>query len=109
MSPDLTLFFAMLAGGLLTFATRVVFLLGGERWKPGETFRALLAYVPPAVLAALIAPEVLVREGALALGLDNPRLWAALAAALVALWTRSVLATIGVGLAVLWGLQLLGG
>lgn len=107
MSTNLILGLSMLAGGLLTFATRAVFLLGGKRLSLGPRFRALLAYVPPAVLAALIAPEVFVRDGALAMGLDNPRLWAALVAAGVALWTRSVLATIGLGLLALWCLQLI--
>lgn len=102
MSEGLILVLAMLAGGVLTFASRAVFLLGGSRWSPGPRFRALLAYVPPAVLAALIAPEIFVQEGSLQLGADNARLWAALLAAGVAWKTRSVLATIAVGLAALW-------
>jgi branched-subunit amino acid transport protein len=67
----------------------------------------LLAYVPPAVLAALIAPEVFVRHGDLVLATDNPRLWAAVLAALVAFMTRSVLATIALGLLALWVIQLM--
>lgn len=104
MSEGLVLWLAMLAGGLLTFAIRAAFLLGGARWAPGPGFRRLLAYVPPAVLAALIAPEIFVTGGELVLGPTNPRLWAALGAALVAWRTRSVLATIATGLLLLWGL-----
>lgn len=107
MSRDLILLLGMLAAGLLTFATRAVFLLGGARWAPGPRFSALLRYVPPAVLAALIAPEVFVRGGELVTGFDNPRLWAALVAMLVALKTRSVLWTIASGLACLWLVQAL--
>lgn len=107
MKDSLILGLSMLAGGVLTFATRAVFLLGGERFSLGPHFRALLAYVPPAVLAALIAPEIFVRGGELVLGPDNPRLWAAVVAVVVALLTRSVLATIALGLLAVWGIQML--
>lgn len=105
MSDGLLLWLAMIGGGLVTFISRAVFLLSGERFHPGPRFRALLAYVPPAVLAALIAPEVLVRNGEFAFDPASPRLWAALLAGVVAYFTRSVLATISVGLAALWLLQ----
>ena len=105
MSDTLILCLSMLVGGLLTFATRAIFLLSGERFNLGPNFRALLAYVPPAVLAALIAPEIFVRNGAMLLGPENPRVWAGLVAVLVALWTKSVLLTIALGLASLWLLQ----
>lgn len=107
-SPTVLLCLGMLACGLLTFAMRLLFLLGSERLHLGPRFRALLAYVPPAVLAALIAPEIFIRAGHLNAGADNPRLWAALVAAGVALVTRNVLATIATGLLALWGLQALG-
>lgn len=105
MSDTVVLCLAMLAGGVVTFATRVIFLMSGERFRPGPGFRALLGYVPPAVLAALIAPEIFLRDGAISLGADNLRLWAALLAGVVALLTRSVLATIASGLGALWLLQ----
>jgi branched-subunit amino acid transport protein len=105
MSSTALLCLVMLVSGLLTFAARAIFLLGGERLQLGPRFRALLAYVPPAVLAALIAPEIFVRGGHLAASPDNPRLWAALIAVFVALYTRSVLATITFGLLALWALQ----
>ncbi len=104
MSEHWLLLGCMLAGGLITFATRAAFLLGGKRFQPGPRFQMLLGYVPPAVLAALIAPEIFVSKGAFVLEVANPRLWAALAAGLVAWKTRSVLATIAVGLLFVWGL-----
>lgn len=99
------LFLAMLAGGLLTFAARALFIVSGERFALGPRFRQLLSYVPPAVLAALIAPEVLLQHGQLALSPGNPRLLATLVAIAVALYTRSVLATIALGMLALWGVQ----
>lgn len=107
MNDSLLLFLTMLGGGVVTFATRVIFLMSGARFRLNQGFRVLLGYVPPALLAALIAPEILVKNGHPVLAADNPRLWAALLAGLVALVTRSVLATIGGGLAALWLLQLL--
>ncbi len=102
-----TLVLAMAACGLVTFLIRLSFIAGG-RWLPQSArFQALLRYVPPAVLAALIAPEIFMRPQGLALGPDNPRLWAAVVAVLVALATRSVLATIATGMLALWGLQML--
>lgn len=106
MSLDAVLLVAaMLGGGLLTFASRALFLLAGEKATLGPRLRALLAYVPPAVLSALVVPEVFVRDGELLLSANNPRLWAAAIAVLVAWRTRSVLATIAIGLAALWALQ----
>lgn len=99
------LMLSMIACGLVTFLIRLSFIAGG-RWLPDNPrFQALLRYVPPAVLAALIAPEVLIRDGAFAAAPDNPRLWAALAAIAVALLSRNVLATIVAGMLTLWGVQ----
>ncbi len=107
MNDNVLLCLAMIAGGLITFATRALFLMSGERFRPGPEFRALLGYVPAAVLAALIAPEVLIQQGHFPPLLENPRLWAGFLAALVAYFTRSVLATIALGLIALWLFQLL--
>ncbi|MCX9157691.1 AzlD domain-containing protein [Niveibacterium sp. 24ML] len=110
MNSELGLNLTLLACGLLTFLTRFSFIAGGRRLALGPRLQALLRYVPPAVLAALIAPEVFMRDAALDLSPGNPRLIAAAVAAVVALRTRSVTLTIGVGLVTLWVAQgLLGG
>jgi branched-subunit amino acid transport protein len=66
-----------------------------------------LRYVPPAVLSAIIFPELLMPGGTLTIGWGNVRLFAGLAAALVAWRTRNVLLTIVVGMGVLYLLQAL--
>lgn len=91
--------------GLATFATRLSFiaLLGH-----GETpllLRRALRLVPPAVLSALVFPDLLVRDGAADLSPGNLRLVAGLVAVGVALRWRNVLLTIGAGMAALWTLQ----
>ena len=105
MRDSLGLIFTLLACGVLTFLTRFSFIAGGRRLTLSPRLQALLRYVPPAVLAALIAPEIFVRDGALDFSPTSPRLIAAVLAALVALRTRSVTLTIGVGLLALWGAQ----
>ena len=102
MSDDLWLLLTIVACGLITWALRLSFIVSGAQFAPGPRMKALLGYVPPAVLAALIAPEIFVREGGIDLAIGNPRLLAALVAMAVAFFTRSVLATIASGLAALW-------
>lgn len=102
---ELKLLLAMAACGLLTFLIRLSFIAGG-RWLPANPrFQLLLRYVSPAVLAALIAPELLLHEGELRFALDNPRLLGGVVAIGVALLTRNVLATIAAGMAALWCVQ----
>lgn len=94
---------ATMAGcGLMTFAIRFSFISGGSHLVLSPRFQKLLRYVPPAVLSALIAPEILIRHGAFDLSLGNPRLWAGVVAVLVALFSRNVLATIAAGMTALW-------
>ncbi|GAA5184439.1 hypothetical protein GCM10025771_38520 [Niveibacterium umoris] len=105
MSDTTVLILTLCACGLVTFLTRFSFIAGGRRLAPGPRLQAGLRYVPPAVLAALIAPEVFVQGGVVALSPSSPRLIAAVLASIVALRTRSVSLTIGVGLIVLWAAQ----
>jgi branched-subunit amino acid transport protein len=104
MSNDV-LWLTMIACGVVTFLIRLSLIAGGHWLPQGGRLEALLRYVPPAVLAALIAPDVLMQNGQLALQGGNLRLWAAVAALLAAYLTRSVLATIATGMATLWLLQ----
>ena len=60
-----------------------------------------LEYVPIAVLAALLAQEVAVADGHLALPLENLALVAVVPAILVAIRTRSLIATVACGVVVM--------
>jgi branched-subunit amino acid transport protein len=97
----------MLLGGLITFGMRfsLIYLFG--RFQVTETIRRALHYVPPAVLSAIIFPELFLREGMLYLSLENTRLLAGLAAILVAWFSRNTLVTILAGMAALFLLQFL--
>jgi branched-subunit amino acid transport protein len=91
----------MLAGGALTYLTRLSFIvLFAKITMPVWLVRAL-RFVPPAVFSALIFPELFMLGGQLNLALGNTRLLAGGAAILVALWKRNILLTILVGMVVL--------
>jgi branched-subunit amino acid transport protein len=98
----MTIWAVMILGGLATFTIRATFiLLVGQREIPPQVRRALY-YIPPAVLTAIIVPELLLPQGELEISLTNPNLLAGVAATLVAWRTRNVLFTILVGMVVFW-------
>jgi len=97
----------MLLGGLITFGMRfsLIYLFG--RFQVPETMRRALHYVPPAVLSAIVFPELLLRNGTLYLSLENFRLLAGLVAILVAWFSKNTLITIIAGMIALVLLQIL--
>ncbi len=96
-----------LLGGLLTFGMRFSFIYLFGRYEIPATLRRALRFVPPAVLSAIIFPELLIQSGRLDLSLANFRLLAGVAAMLVAWKTRNILLTILAGMIALLVLQLL--
>ena len=96
----------MICGGIFTFGTRFVMLTkwvtdGLPRWVIDA-----LAFVPIAVLTAILVPAVLIDPSTQQIVVsENARFFAAVMATIVALLTRSVIATISSGLASLWIMQ----
>jgi len=101
----MSVWLVMLVGGFITFGMRfsLIYLFG--KFHIPETLRKALHYVPPAVLSAIVFPELLLRQGVLNLSLDNDRLLAGLIAILVAWFSRNTLLTILVGMLALFLLQ----
>jgi branched-subunit amino acid transport protein len=95
----------ILAVGAVTFLLRASFIAFADPHRFPHRFRQALAFVPPAVLAAIVAPGLWIKDGAFDASLDNPRWIAGLAAIAVAVLLRSVVACIAAGMAVLWLLQ----
>jgi len=95
--------------GVITFALRLS-LIGalGQRTLPPLLVRAL-RYVPPAMLMAIIVPELVLPGGQLDLSLGNARLLAGVLAAVVAWLSKNVFLTVGAGMAALWLLTALMG
>ena len=101
----MNIWLVLLMGGLITFLIRFSFIyLFGKLHVP-ETVRKALHYVPPAVLSAIVFPELFMPEDVLALSLENVRLLAGLAAILVAWVSKNTLITIVAGMAALFLLQ----
>jgi branched-subunit amino acid transport protein len=102
----MNIWLVMLLGGLITFGMRfsLIYLFG--RFEVPETIRRALHYVPPAVLSAIVFPELLMPNGTLILSLDNTRLLAGLIAILVAWFTKNTLITIIAGMLALFLLKL---
>ncbi|UPT74810.1 MAG: AzlD domain-containing protein [Elusimicrobiota bacterium] len=95
-------------GGLFTFATRFSFIYALGRVRIPPALHRALRFVPPAVLSAIIFPEVLMTDGRLDAGLGNHRMLAAAVALAVAARTKKVLPTIAAGMAALLLLSRLG-
>ena len=96
------IWWVMIFCGVVTFFTRFVMFSDMAPKKLPDWSEDVLSFVPVAVLTAIIVPSVLIGgDNALEIT-DNERLPAAILAGLVAWLTRSVLATIGIGLAALW-------
>lgn len=99
---------AIVVIGVATFAFRLSFIhLFGRVDSVPPRAEAALRYVPPAVLAALVAPAVLQFEPTLAATLSDGRLLAGAVGAAVAWRTESVGATVAVGMATLWAVRFL--
>lgn len=105
MSP-LSIWIALVGLTAATFITRAGFLLLGDRVSlPGWLERAL-RYAPACALAAIVVPELVYAQGRLNLSFENFRLLAACAAAAYFTFTRQLLGTILVGMAVYTALRL---
>lgn len=102
------IWFVMTAGGLITFGMRfsLIYLFG--KFDIPENMRRALHYVPPAVLSAIIFPELLLSNNSLDLSFGNTRLTAGILAIVTAWYSRNTLFTILVGMAALLLLQWLG-
>lgn len=95
----MNIWLVMLLGGLVTFGMRfsLIYLFG--RFEVPETMRRALHYVPPAVLSAIIFPELLLQDGSISLELANIRLLAGIIAIVTAWISKNTLLTILVGMA----------
>jgi branched-subunit amino acid transport protein len=103
----MTLWLVLLFGGLITFGMRFSFVWLLGRFEVPPTIRRALRYVPPAVLSAIVVPELFLREDALDLSLGNARLLAGLVVIAVAAWTKNSLLTILAGFVALLVFQAL--
>lgn len=95
----------IVAAGLLTYAIRLSFVAAHGRVALPRWFTRALTFAPAAVLSAIVVPDLLTPPAAMDSFPVNARLFAGLAAALVAWRMHNAWATIAVGMGVLWLLQ----
>jgi branched-subunit amino acid transport protein len=104
MDRALTLWAVIVIVGALNYLSRLSFIaFFAQRQMPPLLARAL-RYVPAAMLTALVLPMVVVGTPSAAT-IASPRVIAALVAGVVGYFTHNTLATMSVGMAVLWGLE----
>ena len=95
----------ILGTAVVTFALRFSFLGTVKPHSIAPSVKEALRFVPAAVFAAIVVPQVLIRNEAIDLAPDNPRLLAAIAALAIAWLTRSVTWTLVGGMVALWLVQ----
>ncbi len=107
MSDDAGLWLIFVLIGLATTLPRASFIVLGERASLPDVVQRALRYAPAAALAAIVVPDVVLVEGAVAV--FNPKLGAAIAAVLAAGASRNPWLPFAAGMAALWGLRWMGG
>jgi branched-subunit amino acid transport protein len=103
----MSIWLVFLLGGLLTFGMRFIFIYLLGRLEVPETVRRALRFVPPAVLTAIVVPELLFQSGQVNLSPMNFRLLAGVLSILVAWRTKNTLLTILAGMGMLVLLEFL--
>jgi len=88
----------LLGMAVVTYVPRLlpVLFLSGKNLHP--LLAAWLRLIPPAVLAAMLVPSLLIRDNTVEVGFDNLFLWAAVIAFPVAIKFKSLSATVLVGM-----------
>ncbi len=88
----------ILGMSIVTYLPRVLPIIVLTKVKTPEWFMRWLKYIPTAVLAALLAPELLVSGGTLELSLKNKNLLAAVPCFMVAYKTKNLFVTVVTGI-----------
>jgi branched-subunit amino acid transport protein len=101
----MTLWLVILGVSASTFLLRASFIVFADPHRFPKAFRRALAYVPPAVLAAIVVPGLLLQHGAIDLSADNPRWIAGLIAIVAGARWRNALVAIATGMVSLWLIQ----
>ncbi|HET9769389.1 MAG TPA: AzlD domain-containing protein [Acidimicrobiia bacterium] len=94
----------ILVAGVATFAMRASFIAAADRFATVPPWgKRILRQIPPAALASIVLPAMVRPEGEI--DLAHPRFVAGLVATFVAWRTKSVAATLAVGMGLVVLLQ----
>jgi len=105
MSDDTSMKIAYLIFGMVvvTFLTRSFFVLLGGRIKISEWGLETIRYAPLAALIAILAPEIFLPVGASSIAEFNlrlPNIWGGIAALIAFYFSRRMIPTLLIGMAV---------
>lgn len=103
---DLRTLITILALGVVSVLTRSLFFISSSPWTLPQWAQRGLNYAPIAALAAVVAPEVVMSQGAFITSWQDARLFAVAAGLAWFAWQRGVLGTIVAGMAVYLPLHL---
>jgi branched-subunit amino acid transport protein len=101
----MNLWLIIIGMGVITYAIRLSMIVMSGQIQFGDHLQRALRFVPPAVLSAIILPEMVQPGGTLDISLGNERLLAGLIAIVVAWFTKNMIWTVAVGMIALWILQ----
>ena len=101
----MNLWLVIIGMGVITYTIRLSMIVMSGQIEIGDNIQRALRYVPPAVLSAIIVPEMLQPGGTLDISLGNERMLAGLIAIAVAWFTKNLLWTVAIGMLSLWILQ----
>mgnify|MGYP001338250919 FL=1 len=88
--------------GVITYLTRFSMIALIKKEMFNDRIRQVLSYVPSAIFPAIIFPAIFLDDLGSILIENNPKIMAALIAALIGIFSRSIIATIFSGLASYW-------
>jgi branched-subunit amino acid transport protein len=94
---------------VVTYLPRLIPLLALSGKTMPAAIVAWLRHVPPAVLAAMLLPAILIQDGDLALGSDNVFFWAAIPTFAAAVLSKSLFFPVIIGMLVVIIARLFGG
>ena len=97
---DLRTLVTILALGVVSVLTRSLFFISSRPWTLPRWAQRGLNYAPVAALAAVVIPEIVMKQGALITTWQDARLFAVVAGLAWFAWQRGVLGTIIAGMAV---------
>ncbi len=92
----------------VTYLPRLVPLLALSGKQLPAPIVAWLRHVPGAVLAAMLVPAILIKDGRLSIGLDNLFFWAAIPTFIAAVLSKNLFIPVIVGVMVVITARLLG-
>jgi branched-subunit amino acid transport protein len=103
----MNLWLIIIGMGVITYTIRLSMIVMSGQLQLNDELQRALRYVPPAVLSAIIVPEMIQPGGTLDISLGNERLLAGLIAIVVAWYTKNMIWTVAIGMITLWLLQVL--